>query len=264
MLHTNFWQNKGMSEQPIWVYKTEEPDGKLGEAVGNICAISDDMKRHYLITSYAVAFQDFWYYADTTVEGLDEDGTYKDNMELLLHSFVQDCEEVFTSCRAYVYFKDVADNMMSMSERLGLGWVLEESYDADTYEQCWTIYSAEFAKKAHIGQNAIYCYTEEALSETVQELAQEGYIVEFSSELEECYVMIDADGNYEIDEAYVVTWEEPQPTVADKLDKIEQRLLEIDAIWEGRDISDATAEPEWSEYENLLYLQAEILIREEV
>lgn len=36
-----------------------------------------------------------------------------------------------------------------------------------------------------------------------------------------------------------------------------KRLDEIDAIWKKRDITDATAEEEWDEYENILMILAE-------
>jgi hypothetical protein len=57
----------------------------------------------------------------------------------------------------------------------------------------------------------VYCYSEEVMHEEVQRLAEEGYIVTFSGEEEEC-ITIYPDGSYEVDKAYVVTWEEPSVT----------------------------------------------------
>ena len=254
MLYTNFWQNTGMPDQPIWVFSAERKDAKFGERVGDYCAVSADMSRHYRIMYNGVCaeYEGFCYYPD---------GKNWDDVEHFCCAFVEHCEEVFSKGRAFVYHDEIAENMLEMSVRLGLGWVSEEWRDA--YEDCIVIYSSEFAKKAHIGEHAIYCYSEEAMHETVQELSQDGYIVEFSGEVEDC-IQIYPDGSYDLDRAYVVTWEEPKPTVAEKLDQIEQRLIEIEAIWEDRGITDATAEPEWEEFEDLSYLQAEILIREEV
>ena len=41
---------------------------------------------------------------------------------------------------------------------------------------------------------------------------------------------------------------------------LERRIEEIDKLWEERGSVDATSEPEWSEYENLIYLQGEIIL----
>lgn len=253
MLYTNFWQNTDMPNEPIWVYDAESKDAPFGERVGDYCAISADKSRFYkvIFDGTVVEHQGFRYAPDRS---------YDEDVEHFCDAFIVHCEEVFSNGRAFIYHDEMAENMMKMAEQLGLSWVSEEWHDTDTYEDYIVIYSAEFAKKAHIGEKAVYCYSEEVMHEEVQRLAQDGYIVTFSSEEEEC-ITIYPDGNYDVDKAYVVTWEEPNVTTAERLDKIEQRLIEIDAIWESRRSTDATSEPEWSEYENLLYLQAEMLIK---
>lgn len=37
------------------------------------------------------------------------------------------------------------------------------------------------------------------------------------------------------------------------------RYNDISAIWDNRNVADATAEPEWEEFENLLYIIAEFV-----
>ena len=43
-----------------------------------------------------------------------------------------------------------------------------------------------------------------------------------------------------------------------RLNKLQSKLDEINAIWESRGVVDATAEPEWTEYENTLGALADI------
>jgi hypothetical protein len=38
-----------------------------------------------------------------------------------------------------------------------------------------------------------------------------------------------------------------------------QRVNDIENIWDNRKVEDATAEPEWEEFENLLYVIAEFI-----
>ena len=202
MLYTNTWTNTGMPNQPTWVYNAQTQDATLGEKVGDYCAISSDMRRVYKVqyNDCCVEHRDFCYYPTQDEEiGLCTD--------TLCCAFIDHCEEVFNDGRAFVLLDEIAENMLDMSERLGLGWVSEEWYDTDTYEDFTVIYSAEFAKKAHIGEKAVYCFSEETMHEEVHRLAQEGYAVTFSGE-EEDVIMIYPDGSYEEDKAYVVTWED--------------------------------------------------------
>ena len=40
---------------------------------------------------------------------------------------------------------------------------------------------------------------------------------------------------------------------------IMKRMNDINAMWNNRNIEDATAEPEWREYESLMYVLAEFI-----
>ena len=191
-LYTNTWHNTG--NEPIWVYQTEEPEGTLGSRVGNYVALSKDMSRCYHIYPSFVEFLGY----NTIFDG--EEGLTE---ELLCQQFVLSCEEVFCYRHTTEYVEQIVQAMIKMSERFGLGWVVEEYYDRDTYETGWRIYSAEFAKKLHINEDCVYCFSKEIAEEEIWNFAKEGIQARCSMELEPV-IMMYPDGSYDEDEAYVV------------------------------------------------------------
>lgn len=191
-LYTNTWCNTAMSNQPTWVFETERPNGCLGERIGQYCGISADRRRIYTLGNDYVWFGDYGYYPKADEEaGLTTDG--------LCRQFVEDCEGVFCRRRVVVWHEDIAKAMMTMSEQLGLGWVMIEDRDYDTYEDCWRIYSADFVKKAHIGENVTFCFSEESVEEVLTEVpfSMCNYVMEE-------VIMEYPDGSYDEDMAYVV------------------------------------------------------------
>lgn len=46
------------------------------------------------------------------------------------------------------------------------------------------------------------------------------------------------------------------------MNKKKRRMKQIDKLWEKRGVEDASAEPEWEEYESILYALAEIEVAE--
>jgi len=191
-LYTNTWCNTGMPDQVTWVYETEEPNGKLGDRIGRYCAISADRRRIYTIGNDYVWFGDYGYYPEADEEaGLTTD--------LLCMRFVEDCEELFNRRRVEVWLDDIAKAMMAMSEMLGLGWVMERFTDNETYEDGYMIYSADFAKKAHIGEYVAYCFSKESVEEVLAETPGARCDYEWQS-----VIMEYPNGSYDEDMAYVV------------------------------------------------------------
>lgn len=205
MLVANMWQNTGMPNQPIWVYNAEREDVGLGERVGDYVALSADMSRMYRIMydGIAVEYQGFMYYAEDEVH--KEGGN---TPEYACHHFIECCEKVFTDgyC-TNVWFKDIAENMIAMSERLGLGWVMQEQYNREEYSEYWEVYSAEFAKKTHIKDQCIFCFSEESAEEAINDYVELGRIARSSMEFESV-LLADPDGGYEEESAIVVYWAE--------------------------------------------------------
>ena len=193
-LYTNTHQNK--PNQPIYVYRTETPNGTLGEHIGNFTMLSADMCRSYNIhskgKSASVEFKNFCYYPVNIPEGYDD--------EYACREFVLSCEEIRTDGYTDVYCKEVAENIMDMSKELDYDWVMEETTDSDTHEECWRIYSADFAKKAYIGQDVIFCINEKSLVNAMKEESISSYC---DFQKHDVIEMI-GDGTYMEYEAYVI------------------------------------------------------------
>ena len=204
-MYTRSWTNTGMKDQVTWVFDTLEKDGTLGSHVGDYCAISADKMRFYRITPYMVEHMGFCYYPGEDEESMEELLECGFDKNMLCMQFVDDCEEVVTRGYADVWIKDVADNMMAMSERLNLGWVVEEI--EELYEEGWRIYSKTFAEKVYIGQNAIFCFSEESLVEAMRECAECGIFANSDFKKHDV-IMMYPDGSYDEDVAYVIIREE--------------------------------------------------------
>ena len=128
-LFTSTWQNTGMKNQVIWIYQTKERNGKLGDKVGKYSALSADHQRiyHVIYGDTAVDIDGFVYYAEDPVHF--EDGN---TPQSACNQFIMSCEEVFFGNYTDVYFKDMAEAMIDMSDRFGLGWQMEELYSVDS------------------------------------------------------------------------------------------------------------------------------------
>jgi hypothetical protein len=157
---------------------------------------------HIVYGGQAVNFNGFVYYAEDEVHF--ENGN---TPEYACRQFIDNCEEVFYDGYTTVWFKDIADNMIAMSERHGLGWVVEEYDDTITHEEGWHIYSAEFAKKLHLDGNCVYCFSKKCAEEEVHRFTEEGKKTRCSYK-KEPVIMMYPDGSYDEDEAYVVYYAE--------------------------------------------------------
>lgn len=194
-LYTKTWQNMGMDNQPIWVFKTPTPNGRLGNKVGDYVALSSDFRRTYNITlnDTAVYFKDFAYYVEDPIHW--EDGN---KPGYACREFIQGCEEVWFDGYATVWFKDIAENMMAMSKRFNYGWVIEE-YSED-YEIGYRIYREDIAKKAHLEEDCVFLFTAEALVEYMAD----DTISKRCNFVKEEVIMIYPSGEFDEDMAYVV------------------------------------------------------------
>jgi hypothetical protein len=304
-----------MKNSATYIYDTEDPNGSLGSRVGNYYAVSADKRRHYFVYANSkfpyVEFSgvnDFVYYPEEYLEdGLDR--------EFMARLFIISCEEVFNDGHTSVYHEEVARAMMFMSERGCLGWVMEESIDTDDYSPVWNIYAKWFADKAHIGEDVVYCFSEDAIIRTLKEnrgawstwemdevIMQypdgshdetEAYIVYLPEEImvekdcEEELIEIEEEWEYDDENAWNIIdvndkvrfsdtddveidikWDGHIFTIREKVDKVlnaynhVRQILHmidmVDDVWKDRNITDATAEPEWEEYENLLGLLVEM------
>ena len=199
-LYTQCWRNTGMPEQVTYVYHTEEPDGKLRDAIGDVVAVSYDMQRQYTIKSYAVAFRDFLYYADLEVDQLnEEDDFYEHNMSIFLYCFVDGCEDVFTKGRVEVPFKDVAHSMMAMSDKFKFGWKMREA-TSDDGQPCWRVYSKTIADMMYLDEDVIFCFSEESLVKAMREES----ISSFCDFKKHPVIIECPSGKFDEDEAYVI------------------------------------------------------------
>lgn len=264
VLYSKEWQNTGMDKQPIYRWNTFDCNDKSGDH-DRYLVDSDDRSRTYGVTPWGVTIinlydepveEDFVYYADEECSML-EDGF---DRGVLIHAFIHDSEDVWTRGRADVYFKEVAENMIAMSERYNFGWVVEELWCEEEHSEFWRIYSREFAEKAYIGQNVSFCFREDAL---VEVMGMGGN--NWSDFKKHEVIMMYQDGSYDKDEAYVVFHDKRNTlmpaqvrVLKSAISGLEKSMAAIDRIWNKRGVKDATAEPEWEKYENLVMLREEL------
>lgn len=231
-LYANCWQNTGMPNQTIWVYNTPMPDGKLGDAVGDFMAVSPDYNRCYKVrpTAY-VEFKGFVYYPEPEY---DEEYCVLD-IETKCYMFIEHCEDIFKSYAfTDVWNEEVAINMMALSERLGLGWVMEEIQE--NYEDGWRIYHSGFANKAYIGQDVVFCFDEKTL---VEVMAEES-ITSLCDFKKHDVITMHSDGEYNEDEAYVIIRNKnivmnnaQKSVIKGTIKGLDSGMADIDAIWEN-------------------------------
>lgn len=255
------WQNTGMDKQPIYQWVTFNPEDKSGDHQ-NYYVYSHDRMRVYKVAPSYVIFkminnpEEFAYYPD-------EDGLLKEDgldRGTLKHIFIHSCEEVFShNTYSNVCVKEVAQNMILLSERFNLGWELEEYFDHEDYSDSWRIYSKEFAEKCYLHDKVTFCYSAEALVET---LAEDGGYSDYK--LHKVVTMF-PDGCWEEDEAYVIHLDNnisltsaQKSLIKHQINKLNEDIIKIDAIWEERGVEDATSEPEWDSFERILMLKAEL------
>lgn len=163
--YTKEQQNTAMEHQPISRYKTEDSNAPLGDTE-RYTAFSYDRSRrweiskdHYIILADKDGGEAFAYYPEDC--SMEEDGY---DVDLCTYTFLHSSEEVFSGDNfTDVYIDTVAVAMMEMSEKLGLGWKMENLYCAEEHSDYYRIYSKEFAEKLYIGEDVSFCYTEEAL-----------------------------------------------------------------------------------------------------
>lgn len=191
-LYTRTWKNTGMEGTPIYVFQLADPNGTLGDAVGDIIMLSEDTSRKYIIHSYGVeiAGTDMVAYFEDAEAYAECGFTPKDMMTI----FVESCEEVFHKGYTDVYHDEIANAMDEF-----MGFECERCYDFDTYEDYIRVYREDFAQKMHIGENCVYCFSAESLVECMAECPT----AKCSFKKEEV-IMMYPDGSYDKDMAYVV------------------------------------------------------------
>ena len=192
---TNTFTNEAMSNQVTWVFNTLKPNGHLGDAIGDYVAVSSDKRRTYVIEPLCVKHDGERVVIIPNAE--EEEVGFTSDM--LKRTFVEHCEEVVNDGLCTVYFETVANAMKDLSRKIGLGWVIEESYDYETYEDCWHIYRKDFADKMYIGQDVYFAFTEECLVETMAEMPN-AYCDFKKHEV----IMMYPSREYDEDEAYVI------------------------------------------------------------
>lgn len=178
------------------VYQTPIKDGELDTLVGDIVAISKDNCRTYIISDSSVKHEG----QRIVIIPSHEDEEIGWSGAMLCRHFVAQCEEVTLKGYATVWQKTIVDAMVELSDKLDLGWVTEEYYDSDTMEEGYRVYSKWFAEKAFIGQNVIFCFSEESL---VEIMAAES-ISSFCDFKKHEVIMECPSGNFISDEAYVI------------------------------------------------------------
>lgn len=191
-MYVKCWRDTEINDHVTWVYETENPDGIFRERVGTYCAVSADKRRIYTIGDGYVNFRNFYYYP----EKIEDD--WRLDEEILSMQFVRDCDEVFRNGRVDVYFEDIANGMKAMSEALELGWIMKEFYNNEAYDIVYRFYSIDFAKKAHIGENVIFCFSEESVREVLAD--NPGATCDFKMQS----VIMDYSDGYDEDNAYII------------------------------------------------------------
>lgn len=189
-LYTRIWKNTGMEGTPIFVFQTPDPNGTLWDAVGDICILSEDYSRKYVIRNHEKL---------ELPEGLELDlseitndfsweryGVSKDG---LLRIFVNQVEEI--------YREGYADIIFGYATLEEMGFKLER-YDNGCGKTV-RAYREDIAKKMHIGENVIYCFNAESLVELMAEYPK--YKCNFKLE---AVIMEYPDGSLDEDMAYVV------------------------------------------------------------
>lgn len=199
-LYPKAWTNTGMPNQVTWVFNVVNPDDTLGDHIGDYVAVSADKQRVYHIHgskhSAYVEFNGFCFYpADENDH--EEWVEYGFDADSLCRCFVTSCEEVFNDEKAEVPCDIIVRNMIEMSKRFGLGWVKDSIKDG--WEETPVVYSEALAKKAHIGEDVVYCFCEKSLVETMRE--NPGAKCSF---VKEYVVMIYPNGEQDEEMAYVV------------------------------------------------------------
>lgn len=152
-LYTRTWKNTGMEGTPIYVFQLADPNGTLGDAVGDIIMLSEDTSRKYIIHSYGVKVpvDDYVLYLEDN-NYMDEYGMDAKGLGMM---FVNHCEEVYT--KGYTdmcYFEFMAEFMSS-----AMGFIVEEYTDIDTAEVMFRVYRQDFAEKMHIGEDCSFCFS---------------------------------------------------------------------------------------------------------
>ena len=143
-IYTRIWKNTGMEGTPIYVFKTAEPDGNPGSAIGDIIMLSEDTSRKYIIHSYGVEIagtDKVAYFEDTQKY---EEKYNSDAFDMGIE-FVRKCEEVYYNGYTDVYFDEIANAMHD------IGFKCEKGYDSYTFQHYVRVYREDFAQKMHIG-----------------------------------------------------------------------------------------------------------------
>lgn len=193
--YKNIMTDVGLSKMTM-VFDAPKTDASYEDAIGDIVAISKDNCRTYVISSLYVKHEGQRICIIPNCE--DEEAGWSGTM--LRRHFVEECEEVTIDGYTTVWQKTIVDAMVELSEKLDLGWVIEEHYDEATKEEGWRVYRRDFAEKAYIGQDVLFCFSTEALVEALREES----ISSFCDFKKHEVIMQDADGSFEEDEAYVI------------------------------------------------------------
>ena len=260
--YTKEWQNIGMEHQPIYHWTTQDSQSNLGDQKFYTAYSSCRERRYevcrdsYIILTNDLGGEAFRY--DPSECSMEEEGY---DADLCIFTFLHHSEEVWNSGYTDVYIDEAAKAMMEMSDQLDWGWVAEECYDSEEHSDFVRIYSREFAEKTYIGQNVSFCWTAEALVELLEDETNWS-----DCKKHEVY-MPDPDTVFCKEEAYVVFhnhYKKPhlnlaQTTVIKKqIEKLDKWLAKIDELWERLGVTDATAEPDWNQYEKMLMFRAEL------